>query len=59
MTKILANNIKGEQKIFDSYRACSEYFKRPQNLIKYGIESGEPLPTHLGVWFFDLLEEEK
>ena len=60
MTRILANRSTDDQQlIFESYRECSEYFKRPQNAIKDGIDTGDPVPTSKGIWFFDILEELK
>lgn len=58
MTRILANrSVDTQQLIFDSYKECSEYFKRPQKALKNAVETGDSLRTDKGMWFFDILEE--
>lgn len=58
MSRILANrSVDTQQLIFNSYKECSEYFKKPQNAIKNAVETGGPIPTVKGVWFFDIMEE--
>lgn len=57
MTKIIANNIHRQQMIFDTYLECADYFNVLMNKIKRSVDTGEPLRTDKGVWFFDILEE--
>ena len=58
MSRILANrSVDTQQLIFNSYKECSEYFKKPQNAIKNAVETGNSIPTAKGMWFFDIMEE--
>lgn len=58
MTKILANNPRKKQMIFNTYVEAAKYFNTTLLKLKKCVDTGDFLKTDKGIWFFDILEEE-